>query len=185
MWYSNSHHDFGDPFQPTGSIRKKTSGVTRSSKFQAEPLVNGSIYCLETLTHNKIIPEDEQGANIWDILTQRPATRQTHQSATFWDVGEQAEEDLQDDEQDYGYDEDEAEETIRSPRHRRPRPNILDDDVEEDDDQEPFNMPESSAEHSLFITQPNPEPYHEPGTLSQTQKGKTPLAWKRWGCLSS
>ena len=135
--------------------------------------------------HNKIIPEDEQGANIWDILTQRPATRQTRQSATFWDVGEQTEEDLQDDKQDYGYDEDKAEETIRSPRHWRPRPNILDDDVEEDDDQEPFNTPESSAEHSLFITQPNPEPYHEPGTLSQTQKGKTPLARKRWGCLSS
>ena len=96
--------------------------------------------------------------------------------ATFWDVGEQAEEDLQDDEQDYGYEEDEVEETIRSPSRRRPTPNVLDDDDEEEDDQEPFNMPESSDEHSLFITHPHPEPYHEPGTLSCTQKGKT-----HWG----
>lgn len=25
----------------------------------------------ETLTHSEIVPEDEQGANIWDILIQR------------------------------------------------------------------------------------------------------------------
>ena len=30
----------------------------------------------DTLTHNEIIREDEQGANIWDTLTQHPATRQ-------------------------------------------------------------------------------------------------------------
>lgn len=35
---------------------------------------------------------------------------------------------------------------------RRPRPNILDDEDEEEDDHEPFNTPESSAEHTLFIT---------------------------------
>lgn len=40
----------------------------------------------ETLTHNEIIPEDEQRANTWDILTQRATSRKTHQSATFCDV---------------------------------------------------------------------------------------------------
>lgn len=40
-------------------------------------------------------------------------------------------------------------------------------------------MPESSAEHALFITQEDPEPYHEPGTLSRSQKGKAPAARKR------
>ena len=94
--------------------------------------------------------------NIWDILTQRPPTWQPRQSATFWDVEEQAEEDLQDKEQDYGYDDDETEETIQSQSRRRPRPNVLNHDDEEDDNQEPFNTPKSSAEHSLFITQPDP-----------------------------
>ena len=35
----------------------------------------------QTLTHNEIIPEDKQGANIWDILTQRTPSRETRQSA--------------------------------------------------------------------------------------------------------
>ena len=123
----------------------------------------------QTLTHNEIIAEDEQGANIWDMLTRWPPSRQARPSGTFWDVGEQPEEELQDDEHEYGYDEEEEEETVRAATRRRPRPNVL------DDDQEPFNTPESSAEHSLFITQADPEPYHEPGTLSRTQKGKTPV----------
>ena len=155
--------------------------------FSAEPSTSLKKECLE----EHIAFLSAEGAGLLPPLPKAadsaPATLQfppatffqfenpARQSATFWDVGEQAKEDLQDDEQDYGYDEDEVEETIRSPSRRRPRPNILDDNNEEEDDQEPFNMPESSAEHSLFITQPHPEPYHEPGTLSRTQKGKTPL----------
>lgn len=34
-----------------------------------EPMV--AYIASQTLTHNEIIPEDEQGANIWDILTKR------------------------------------------------------------------------------------------------------------------
>ena len=78
-----------------------------------------------------------------------------------------------------GFDDEHSDETITGPSRRRPRPNILDDENEEDDDQEPFNTPESSAEHALFITQHDPEPYHEPGTLSCSQKGKAPVGRKR------
>ena len=130
----------------------------------------------ETLTHSEIVPEDEQGANIWDILTQSPASREPRQSGTFWDAGE---EDVQKEDQKYGYDNEDPDETIRGPSHRRPRPNILDDEDEEEDDHEPFNTPESSAEHALFITQEDPEPYHETGTLSCSQKGKAPVRRKR------
>ena len=73
------------------------------------------------------------------------------------------------------YEDDDQEEEIAPPTRRWPRPNILDEDEEE----EPFNTPESSAEHALFITQQDPDPHHEPGTLSCTQKGKTPATRKR------
>ena len=129
----------------------------------------------ETLTHSEIVPEDEQGANIWDILIQRSASREPRQSGTFWDAGE----DVQEEDQKYGYDNEDPDETIRGPSRRRPRPNILDDEDEEEDDHEPFNTPESSVEHALFITQEDPEPYHEPGTLSCSQKGKAPVRRKR------
>ena len=57
---------------------------------------------------------------------------------------------------------------------------ILDDKEDEDDDEyEAFNTPESSAEHAFLITQPDPEEYHEPGSLSRTQKGKGPAARKK------
>lgn len=129
----------------------------------------------ETLTHSEIVPEDEQGANIWDILIQRSASREPRQSGTFWDAGE----DVQEEDQKYGYDNEDPDETIRGPSRRRPRPNILDDEAEEEDDHEPFNMPESLVEHALFITQEDPEPYYEPGTLSCSQKGKAPVRRKR------
>ena len=71
------------------------------------------------------------------------------------------------------------EEQIAPPTCRRPRPNILDEDEEQyDEEEEPFSTPQSSAEHALFITQQDPDPYHEPGTLSRTQKGKIPAARK-------
>ena len=41
------------------------------------------------------------------------------------------------------------------------------------------STPESSGEHALFITQQDPEQYHEPGTLSRSEKGKTPAPRKR------
>ena len=132
----------------------------------------------QTLTHHKIIPEDEQGANVWDILTQRTPSRETRQSAPFGDVPEQPGEDPDEGDHDYGYD-DEGEETLTGASRRRPRRNILNDDNDEEDDEDTFNTPESSAEHALFITQPDPEPYHEPETLSRAQKGKTPVSRKR------
>lgn len=102
----------------------------------------------ETLTHSEIVPEDEQGANIWDILIQRFASREPRQSGTFWDAGE----DVQEEDQKYGYDNEDPDETIRGPSRRRLRPNILDDEDEEEDDHEPFNTPESSAEHTLYYS---------------------------------
>lgn len=129
----------------------------------------------QTLTHHKIFPEDEQGANIWDILTQRTLSRETHQSAPLGDVLEQPGEYPHQGDHDYGYD-DEGKETLTGASRRRPRRNVLNDDNDEEDT---FNTPESSAEHTLFITQPDPEPYHEPGTLSRAQKGKTPVSRKR------
>lgn len=146
-----------------------------------EPMV--AYIASQTLTHNEIIAEDEQGANIWDILTQHAPSRETRQSAPFWNVPEQPGEDPDEGDHNYGYD-DEGEETLTGPSHRRPRRNVLNDDNDEEDDEDTFNTPESSAEHALFITQPDPELYHEPGTLSRAQKGKTPVSRKR-GTLST
>lgn len=69
----------------------------------------------ETLTHSEIVPEDEQGANIWDILIQRSASREPRQSGTFWDAGK---EDVQEEDQKYGYDNEDPDETIRGPSRR-------------------------------------------------------------------
>lgn len=52
-------------------------------------------------------------------------------------------------------------------------------DDEEQEEHEPFNTPESSGERSLFITQPDPEPFHEDGPLSRAEKGKTPQSKKK------
>ena len=131
----------------------------------------------QTLSHTKIVPKEEQGGSICDALTQRSSTRQARQTATFWDA---VEETVKDDEAECPYEDDDQEEEIAPPSRRRPRPNILDEDEEQyDEEQEPFNTPESSGKHALFITQEDPDPYHEPGTLSRTQKGKQPAARKR------
>lgn len=90
----------------------------------------------QTLTHNEIIPEDEQGANIWDILTQRAPIRETRQSAPFWDVPEQPGEDSDEGHHDYGY-----------------------DDEGEEDDKDAFNTLESSAERVIHqATRPQAVP---------------------------
>ena len=131
----------------------------------------------QTLSHTEIVPEEEEGGSIWDTLTQRSSGRQARPTATFWDA---VQENVEDDEPEYPYDEDDQEEDIPAPTRRRSRRNILEDEDDKDDeDHEPFNTPESSGEHALFITQQDPEPYHEPGTLSHSEKGKTPAPRKR------
>ena len=137
----------------------------------------------QTLSHTEIVPEEEQGGSIWDALTQRSSTRQARQTATFWDA---VEENVEDDEAKCPYEDDDQEEQIAPPTRRRPRPNILDEDEDQyNEEEEPFNTQESSAEHALFITQQDPDPYQEPGTLSPTQKGKTPAARKRPSCTTN
>ena len=131
----------------------------------------------QTLSHTAIVPEEEQGGSIWNTLTQRSSTRQTHPTATFWDA---VQETVDDHEAEYPYEDDDEEEPIPAPTRRRPRHNILQDEEEQEEDaEEPFNTPESSGKQALFITQQDPDPYHEPSTLSRTQKGKTPAAQKR------
>ena len=122
----------------------------------------------QTLSHTEIVPEEEEGGSIWDTLTQRSSGRQARPTATFWDA---VQENVEDEEPQYPYNEDDQED-IPAPARRRSWRNILED--EDHEDHEPFNTPESSGEHALFITQADPDPYHEPGTLSRSQKGKTP-----------
>lgn len=99
-----------------------------------EPMV--AYIASQTLTHNEIIPEDEQGANIWDILTQRAPIRETRQSAPFWDVPEQPGEHSDEGHHDYGY-----------------------DDEAEEDDKDAFNTLESSAERVIHqATRPQAVP---------------------------
>lgn len=130
----------------------------------------------QTLSHSEIVPEKEQGASIWDVLTQRSSTRDAPQTGTFWDAVQEN----VDDEPEYDYEDDEQQKTIAAPTRRGPRRNILDDEDEVyDEEQEPFNTLQSSAEHALFIMQQDPEPYHELGTLSRSQKGKAPVSRKR------
>ena len=137
----------------------------------------------QTLSHTEAVAEDEQAGSIWDTLTQRTSTREPPPTTTFWDVIEDSGED---DQPQCVYDEDEPEEEIRPPTRRRQRTTIMDEEEDEnDEDYEPFNTPESSGEHALFITQPDPEEYHEPGTLSRTEKGKGPAARKRSSSTSN
>ena len=124
-----------------------------------EPMV--AYIASQTLTHNEIIPEDEQGANIWDILTQRASSRETRQSAPFWDVPEQPGEDSDEGNHDYGYD-DEGEETLTGPSRRRPRRHVLNDDNDKEDDKDAFNTLESSAERIIHqATRPQAVPRTE------------------------
>ena len=130
----------------------------------------------QTLSHTEIVPEEEEGGSIWDTLTQRSSGRQARPTATFWDA---VQENVEDEEPQYPCNEDDQED-IPAPARRRSRRNILEDEDDEDhEDHEPSNTPESSGEHALFITQEDPDPYHEPGTLSHSQKGKTPAPQKR------
>ena len=129
----------------------------------------------QTLSHTEAVAEDEPAGSIWDTLTQRGSSRQARQTSTFWDV---IDDNPEEEDADYEYD-DEPEEDIRPPMRRRQRSTILDDEDEENEEDEPFNTPESSAEHALFIMQPDPEDYHEPGTLSRAEKGKAPASRKR------
>ena len=135
----------------------------------------------QTLSHPEMVPEEEEGTSIWDTLTQRSSGRTPRPTVTFWDT---IEENLEDEDPEYQYDEDQ-EEDIRPPSCRPPRRNVLDDDEEEEEEYEPFNTPESSAEHALFITQEDPEEYHEPGTLSRSQKNKAPASRKRSSSTSN
>ena len=76
----------------------------------------------QTLTHNEIVAEDEQGANIWDILTQRVPSWETRAIAPLWDIVEEQGEDAE---------ESDEEDNVPPPSHWRARRNILD---EEDDE---------------------------------------------------
>ena len=69
----------------------------------------------QTLTHNEIVAEDEQGANIWDILTQRVPSRETRAIAPLWDIVE---------EQGKDFEEPDEEDNVPPPSHRRARRNI-------------------------------------------------------------
>ena len=64
----------------------------------------------QTLTHNEIVAEEEQGANIWDILTQRVPSRETWASAPLWDIVEEQGEDAK---------EPDEEDNLPPPSHRR------------------------------------------------------------------
>lgn len=124
----------------------------------------------QTLSHSDIAAEDEQGISVWDTLSPRSSGREARDTGTFWDM-----EDYQS--QEVNADDDEDEEQIQPPARRRRRLNRLQEDEDyEEDEEEAFNTPESSAEHALFITQRDPEEFHEEGTLSTAQKGKTPVS---------
>ena len=124
----------------------------------------------QTLSHTEIVPEEEQGGSIWDALTQRSSTRQARQTATFWDA---VEENVEDDEAKCPYEDDDQEEQIAPPTRRRPRPNILDEDEDQyNEEEEPFNTQESSAEHALFITQQDPTHIRSRALCRPPKKGK-------------
>lgn len=129
----------------------------------------------QTLSHTQAVADDEPTGSIWDTLTQRSSSRQERQTTPFWDV---IDENPEQEDPEYDYDDD-AEEDIRPPTRRRQRSTIFDDEDEENEEDEPFNTPESSGEHALFITQADPEEYHEAGTLSRAEKGKAPASRKR------
>lgn len=134
----------------------------------------------QTLSHTEAVAEDDPAGSIWDTHSEKLQQTGTPDQHVLGVIDDNPEEE----DPDYEY-EDEPEEDIRPPTRRRQRTTILDDEDEENEEGEPFNTPESSAEHALFITQPDPEEYHEPGTLSRAEKGKAPLSRKRPSATSN
>lgn len=126
----------------------------------------------QTLSHTDIAPEDEGGNSIWDTLSPRSQGRHARSSLPFWE-----QEEVEADEEQYEDEEDE--EDLQAPLRKRRRQHVFDEDDEDDQQHEPFTTPESSQEHALFITQADPEEYHEEGTLSRAEKGKRPASRKR------
>ena len=122
----------------------------------------------QTLTHNELVAYDEQGSNVWDLLTERLLQRPTPESDTYWQTTEE--------DGDYYDDENEEEDEVPPCRTKRRRVHVLEEDEDEGEDNEALNTPESSGKRAIFITQQDPEPYHEPGTLSRAQKGKTAVS---------
>ena len=106
------------------------------------------------------------------MLTQGFSQRPTPETDNYWGPCE---------EDNDNYDEDQTCEDYKVPppsrKHRRH--NVLDDEDEEEQEEEAFNTPESSGARALFITQPDPEPFHDDGTLTRAQKGKTPQPRKK------
>ena len=104
----------------------------------------------QTLTHKDVLPQDGEGANVWDVLTQTLSQRPTPDTDAYWQGTEEDDAyDPQDDEEDY---------EVPPPRSRRHRSHVLDDEDDQAEDEEPFNTTESSGGHALSITQPDPSP---------------------------
>ena len=119
----------------------------------------------QTLSHSEIVPEKEQGSSIWDVLSQRSSSREARQTCTFSDT---VQENVNDDEPEYDYEDDEQEETIAAPTRKGPRPNVLDDEDEEyDEEQEPFKsrslLPNMRCSQRSKILSPTMSREHTPG----------------------
>ena len=53
----------------------------------------------QTLSHTETVAEDQEGASIWDTLTQRTSGREARPTTTFWEA---IEDNAEDDEPQYG-----------------------------------------------------------------------------------
>ena len=125
----------------------------------------------QTLTHNELLAYDNEGSNVWDVLTERLSQRATLESDAYWQATEE--------DDDYYEDNNQEEEQVAPPRTMRRRLHVLEEEEDKAQDHDAFNTPKSSGKRSLFITQPDPEPYYEPGTLSRADKGKTAVRRKQ------
>lgn len=99
----------------------------------------------QMLAYSEILAEDEQGSNIWDVMTRQTPSREAWRSLPIWDVPQDEGDDLDQPDEDYPDEDHSIEEDLAPPTRRRPRPNILDDHEDTFDNEEPFNTPESSA----------------------------------------
>ena len=110
------------------------------------------------------------------MVLQPPTPRSNQQQSTVWEVSEQEvnDDDNNDGEDNEAADDEEEDYEPAPPRSRTRRRDPSIEDAIPENEGETWNTPEASGDRRLFITQQDPEPYQEAGTLTIAQKCKGP-----------
>ena len=104
----------------------ETQGVPEVQGFKQNPSRESMVAYVasQMLAHSEILAEDEQGSNIWDVLTQQTPSREAQSSLPIWDVPQDEGDDLDQPDDEYPDEDDNIEEDLAPTTRRRPRPKL-------------------------------------------------------------